>query len=124
PAGPWRSQIRRRWRRANDAMEVRLEQLAAARRGRVSTQRQDGAARWIRPLFREPHRAVVDERVQYVDVAHQFAGWRPDADIRSRQPLPERHRAAARQLARPAHISRTGAEFLESELRRPVRASV
>ena len=71
-AGDRRHPVRRRRRRARDAVEVRQGQLPAARRHGLLDQREDGAACRLRQVLPEPHGPVVQQRVQPGDAGHHL----------------------------------------------------
>ncbi len=106
------------------AVEVRQEQLPAARRHRLFDQREDGDARRLREVLPQPDRPVVQQRVQPGDAPDRVERRQPHADLRARQPVPERGPDAPGQLARAADVPRTQPRLLEPGLRRAERAPV
>ena len=101
-AGDRRPALRRRRRRARDAVEVRQEQLPAASRHGVFDQRKDGGARRLREVLPESHRPVVQQWVQPGDAPDRLERRQPHADLCAGQPVAERHPGAPRA----AHLGR------------------
>ena len=122
--GEGRPDIRGSGRPVHRAVEVRQEQLPAARGGRLLIEPEDRAAGRLRPLLPESHGAGPDAGVQPGDDADRVERRQQDTPVQPGRSVPVWRAPADRQHVGTAHVPGQQPHLLQLQLHGAQRRSV
>ena len=119
-----RTNVRRGEWQPEVPVSVRQEQHPAACRVRLSAERQDGGARWVRSVLHQRRRHRVVGWLRDRDAADYVARRRSELHVPVLQSVLAGHPGGARVVARAGNASRPRSVFREHRLRESLRAPV